>query len=114
MFDNGSEFKRDFTHLLKYFYIKLVSTTVKNPQSNTPVELVHQVILNMLVTKYPDNKVFKHIYPWDENLSYIAWVIRASCHHTIIATQVQDVFVKDMTLNLTSVVYWTVVTAVKQ
>ena len=58
VFDNGSEFKRDFTPLLKDFNIKPVLISVKNPQSNAMVEQVHQVILNMLVIKYLDNKVF--------------------------------------------------------
>ena len=30
MFDNGSEFKRDFTHFLEYFDIKPVLTIIKN------------------------------------------------------------------------------------
>ena len=45
---------------------------VRNPQYNTPVERVRQVILKILVTKYLDNKVFDHIYTWGETLSYIA------------------------------------------
>ena len=57
MFDNLSEFKRDFTPLLKYFDIKPVLTKIKNPQANAPVEWVHQVILNMLVTKDLGNKL---------------------------------------------------------
>ena len=64
VFDNGSDFKQDFTTLSKDFGIKTVLTTIKNPQTNTPVERVHQVILNMLVTKDFDNRVFDHIYPW--------------------------------------------------
>ena len=62
VFDKGSDFKQDFTPLLKYFGIKHVSTTIKNPQVNAPVERVHQLILNMLITKDIDNKVFDHIY----------------------------------------------------
>ena len=38
VFDNGSEFKQDFTPLLKDFDIKLVLTSVKNPQANDMVE----------------------------------------------------------------------------
>ena len=64
VFDNRSGFKRDFTPLLKYFDIKPVLTTIKNPQSIAPVERVHQVILNMLVTKDIGNKVFDTIFPW--------------------------------------------------
>ena len=58
VFDNGSEFKRDFTPFLKDFDIKPVLTSVKNPQADAPVERVHQIILNMFFTKYLDNKVF--------------------------------------------------------
>ena len=62
MFDNGYDFKRDFTPLL--FYIKPFLTSVKNPQAKAPVEQVHQVIVKILVTKNIDNKVFEYIDPW--------------------------------------------------
>ena len=57
LFDNESEFKRDFTPLLNYFDIKPILTTVKNPQANAPVDQVHQLILNMLVTKDLDKSL---------------------------------------------------------
>ena len=69
MFGNGNEFKRDFTPFLNDFYIKHVLTKIKNPQGNSPVERVHQVILNMIVTKDPDNKVFDLIDTWGETLA---------------------------------------------
>ena len=94
MFDNGSEFKRDFTHLLEDLKIKPVLTSVKNPQANATVEQLHQVILNMLVTKYLDNKDFDYIDPWGETLSYIEWSIIVSYHRTIMATPGQAVFGK--------------------
>ena len=114
VFDNGYEFKQEFTPLLKEFYIKPVLTSVKNLQANATVEWLHQVILNMLVTKDLDNKVFEYIDPWGETLSYIAWAIRDSYHLTIMATPGQDVFGRHMLFNLTSVVDWRVVTAEKQ
>ena len=40
----------------KLFYIKSVLTTIKNPQAKIPVDQVHQVILNMLIAKYPGKK----------------------------------------------------------
>ena len=73
MFDNGSGFKRDFTPFLKGFYIKPVLMTNKNPQENAPVERVHQVILNIIVTKDLYNKVFNYIDIRGETLSSIAW-----------------------------------------
>ena len=64
VFDNRYEFKIYFTPLLKYFDIKPVLTSINNYQANAPVERVHQVILNILVTKDLYNKVFDHIDPW--------------------------------------------------
>ena len=104
MFYNGFEFKQDLIPLLKYFYIKPVLTSVKNPQGNATVEGVHQLILYMLVTKDLDNKVFDYMNQWVENLSYIEISIRASCHRTIMATSGQAVFDRDMLFRLTSIV----------
>ena len=106
MFDNGYEFKRDFTPLLKNFDIKPILTSVKNPQANAPVGKVHQIILNMLVTKDLDKQIFGYIDPWGETLVYIACLIRESYHLTIMATSDQDVFVRDMLFNLAPVVGW--------
>ena len=86
MFDNGSEFKRNFTPLLNDFDIKPVLNSIKKPQANAPVEQVHQVILNIFVTRDFDNKVFEYIDPWGENLSSKACSIRASYNRTIMDT----------------------------
>ena len=69
---NISEFKGNFSPSLKDFDIKSVLSIIKNEQANGLVEWVHKVILNMLVTKDIDIRVFNHIYPWGENLAYIA------------------------------------------
>ena len=100
--------------MLKDFDIKPVLTSVKNPQSNAPVERVHQVILKMLVTKYLDSTVFGYIYPWGGTLSSIACNIRASYHRTIMAIPSQAIFGRDILFNLASVVDWRFVTAAKQ
>ena len=71
MFENGSNFKRYFTPLIEEFDIKPVLTSVKKQKANAMVERVHQLILNMLVTKDLDKKVFGLIDPWGETLSYI-------------------------------------------
>ena len=94
--------------------MKSVLTSVKNQQDNAPVERVHQVILNMLVTKYLDNKVFDYIHTCGETLESIALAIRASYHRTIMYTPGQAVFGRDMLFNLVSVVDWRVATAGKQ
>ena len=114
MFGNGSDFKLYFTPLLKGLDIKHVSTTIKKPLCKDPEERVHQVISNMCVTKDIDNKVFCHIYIWGETLASIAWVTIDSYCHTIMYTPGQDFFGRYMIFNLVSVVYWIVVTSVKQ
>ena len=78
------------------------------------MERVHQVILNMLVTKNITNKVFDYIYPWGKTLVSIAWVIRAYYHRTIQATPGQAVFVRHIIFNLTSVLYWRFIITGKQ
>ena len=112
--DNGSEFKQDFTPLLKDFDIKPVLKKIKNPQSNDPVERVHQVILNMLVTKNLANKLSDYIYPWEETLKSIAWAIRASYRRNIQATPGQAVFGIDIIFNLASLVDWQVIDTANQ
>ena len=88
--------------------------SVKILQDNAPVEWVNQLIFNMLVTKDLDNKVFDYIYPWGDTLASIAWEIRASYHHTIMAMPVQAVFGIDILFNLASVVDWRFAIAAKQ
>ena len=65
----------------------------------------------MLVTKDIDNKVFDHIYPWGETLSYIEWEIISSYHLTIMEIPGQAVFIREIIFNLMSVVYWRVITS---
>ena len=113
MFVNRSGFKRYFTPLIKYFYIEPVLTKIKKPQANARVECVHQVILNILVTKDLANKLFDYIYPWGETLSSISWAIRAYYHLTIQATPGQYVFGRDMIFNLASAGDWRVITSRK-
>ena len=106
IFDNGSEFKKDFVPLLTSFDIKPVCTTVENPQANGPVERVHQVIHNMMVTKDLGNTIFDYIDPWGEILTSVAWAIRASHHSTFNATPAQLVFGRDMIFNLSTIINW--------
>ena len=114
VFENAYEFKRDFTPFLKGFDLKPILTSVKYPQGDSLVELVHQVILNMLVTKDLGNKFFNYIYPWGETLAYISWAIRASYNCNLMVTPGQSVFCRDMLFDLALVVDWKVATATKQ
>jgi hypothetical protein len=112
--DNGSEFKKDFLVLLKDFDVKATLTSVENPQANSPVERVHQVIQSMLATKDLESQTYDFIDPWGEILSSVAWAIRASYHSTLKATPGQLVFGQDMIFNLNKVVDWQLMEKQKQ
>jgi Integrase core domain. len=113
VYNNGSEFKKDFQLLIEDFDIKPKCTTVENPQANTPVERVHQVIHNMICTKVLSNHVFDYIDPWGEILSSIAWEIRASYHSMLGVTPAQLVFGCDMIFNIKTIIDWRMITACK-
>ena len=107
--DNSSESKRYFISLLKDFDIKSVCTTSENPQANIPIEWVHQVIHNMIVTKDIKKRSFDYINTWGEILLSVTWDIIASHHSTFDSLPEQLVFCRDMILNLTSAIYWYVI-----
>ena len=79
-------------------------------KTQDPVERVHQLIYNTLVTKNLSNKVFDYKYPWRETLSSIEYVIRVSCCCTVGTIPSQAVFGRYMISNLVSVFYWIVIT----
>ena len=84
IFDNGSEFKKDFLPLLHDLAIKPTPASVKNPQANAILERVHQVLDDMLRTKELQKHTFDEIDqidPWSELLASVAWSI-CSTHHT--------------------------------
>ena len=74
---------------------------------------MHQVILNIIVTKYLDNKIFDHIDPWGETLESIAWAIIYFYHCNIMFTPVQALFGKYIIFNLVSVVSLRVIITAK-
>ena len=70
VFDNESEFKKDFVPLLKEFSIKPKCTKIKTPQSNSPVESIHRLLRNMLLTKNLADDTVVYIEPF---LPFLAW-----------------------------------------
>ena len=102
VFDNGSEFKRDFVPLLKDFDVILLLASIKNPQSNAPMERVHQVLYNKIVTKDLDGRTFGYINPGEEKSS--AQLHGQQCELRISQHLIKhlDNLSLDMTLFLTS------------
>ena len=61
---DGSELKKDFIPLLEDWSIKPVCTTIKNPQSNAPIERIHQVLRQMFLTKNLPEQTLDYIDQW--------------------------------------------------
>ena len=114
IFDNGSEFKMHFMALLKDFDIKPKPTTLDNPQGNSPVERIHQVVQNMIKTKELDKFIFNYIDHWSEILSSVAWEVRTSYHSTLLATPEQLVFGRDMLFNMKEEINWKLISENKR
>ena len=100
--------------LLKDFDIKPKPTTVENPQGNSPVERIHQVIHDMIKTKELDKLIFDYINPWGKVLSSVAWAIGALYHSTLQAIPAQLVFGRDMLFNMKKVINWRLITKNKR
>ena len=67
-----------FMELLKDFDIKPNPTTVENPQCNSHVERINQVVQNMIKMKELDQFIFNYIDPWSKMLSSVDWAVRTS------------------------------------
>ena len=101
--------------LLKDWAIKPKCTTVKNPQSNSPVERIHQVLKNMFLTKKLKEQILDYIDPFfGEILASIAWAVRASYNSATDATPAQLVFSRDMLFNLKALINWKELSIKKQ
>ena len=86
---------------------------MKNPQGNSPVERIHQVVQNMIKTKELDKLIFDYIDPWDEVLSSVSWSVRKSYHSTLLATPEQLVFGRDMLFNTKKAINWKLISGNK-
>ena len=114
IFDNGSEFKKDFVPLLKDWSIKPQPTTIKNPQANSPVERIHQVLRQMILAKKLQNQILDAIDPFGPLLASIAWAVRAAYNSATEATPAQLVFGRDMLFNINMLADWKALSLRKQ
>ena len=75
IFNNGSEFEKNFIPLIKYFSVKPTCTTIKNPHANDILERIRQVVGNMLKIKYLTNVTFDAVAPWNKILAPIVYEV---------------------------------------
>ena len=113
-FDGGSEFKAEFLELCENMGLKPKPSGAWNPQSNSSLERVHQVVGNTLRTFDLDNAVLHPKEPFEEFTTATAYAIRCSHHQTLGATPAQLVFGRDMILPTQYVANWEEVRRRKQ
>ena len=108
IYDRGSEFiGSEFQELLKEEYnIKTKPITVKNPQANSILERIHQVLGNMIRTFELEERDIDENDPFSGILAAVAWATRSTYHTTLQATPGQLVFGRDMVLNVTHLANW--------
>ena len=96
--DGGSEFKDVFQQMACNYGLVLKPSTPYNPQGNSIVERIHQVVGDQLRTFELDEQELDKVSPWKPFLSAIAFAIRSTYHTTLEATPAQLVFGRDMLL----------------
>ena len=96
--DGGSEFKDVFQQMARNYGLVLKPSTPYNPQGNSIVERIHQVVGDQLRTFELDEQELNTHNPWSPFLSAVAFAIRSTYHTTLEATPAQLVFGRDMLL----------------
>ena len=86
--------------MLKYFPVKPTCTTIKNPQANAILEIIHQAVSSMLKTKDIYNITFDEVSLWGEIIASIVYAVLRSYHITLQGTSVQLLFGRDMVLDI--------------
>ena len=79
---------------------------MENPQANSILEKIHQVITN-LVRKYDlQNNDLDEDEPWSEKLAATDFVLQSMYHTTLQSRPYQLVFGRDMIVNTLFIVEW--------
>ena len=113
--DRGREFMAEVRDTLKHEYgITRKVITTRNPQANSIVERVHQVLHNMIRTiGIRDARDLQH-YGWLGVLSAARQAMRSVVHTTMRATPTQLVFGRDAILNVSFEADWLYIKERKQ
>ena len=108
IFDQGSAFtSSEFQELLSSYGIVPSPTTIQNPQANSILERIHQVIGNMIRTSNLTESL------WVDLLPAVAFAIRGTFHTTLKATPCQLVFGRDLILDASFTANWSAILAHK-
>ena len=101
VYDRGSEFMGDFANMISDDYgITKRPITVRNPQTNSIIERIHQTLGNIIRTFELHNEADVTQDTWKGVLSAAMFALRATYHTTTQATPMQLVFGRDAILNV--------------
>ena len=106
IYDNGSEFKLFFKQMVESFAIKHKPTTVKNPQADSILERIHQVVMSMVRTSQLDMQKTCEPEMTDEILSNVGWAIRSTYHTMLGSLPGSAVFGRDMLFDIPYLADW--------
>ena len=112
--DNGSEFKSVFEQLCVNYGMTKKPSTSHNPQANSIIERVHQVLGNMLRTFELEEQELDSRDPFSSILSAAAYAIRSTYHTTLEATPAELVFGRNMLLPIQFKADWEAIRARRQ
>ena len=103
------------TMIVEEYGIKKRGISPRNPQANSILERIHQVIGNMIKTfKVYDREDLEEQDPWSGILSAIMFGVRATYHTTLEATPSQLVFGRDAILPIQHQADWKYIQTKKQ
>ena len=107
-FDNGGEFKKEFRLLCKNMGLKEKPSLSWNPQSNSILERIHQILADCLRTfEMEDMDIAKDAAdPFEECLTNAAYAIRCGYHATHGRSPAELVFGRNMFLPVETPVDW--------
>jgi len=106
VYDNGSEFKLHFETLCDTYGLKRKPTSIKNPQANSILERIHQVITTMMRTAEID--MADSVAPSDvaNFLTNAAWAVRSTYHTVLKASPGAAIFGRDMMFDIPYLADW--------
>ena len=103
------------TMIVEEYGIKKSGMSPRNPQANSILERIHQVIGNMIKTfKIYDREDLAEQDPWSGILAAIMFGIRATYHTTLESTPAQLVFGRDSILPIQHPADWKYIQNQKQ
>ena len=92
--------------MVESFSIKHKPTTVKNPQANSILERIHQVVMSMVRTSHLDMQKTCEPEMTDEILSNVGWAIRSTYHTMLGSSPGSAVFGRDMLFDIPYLADW--------